>query len=44
MQAKVNQTLRVLPDDADPPIVGKVEVGADAVMWIALKGDRTCSS
>jgi hydrophobic/amphiphilic exporter-1 (mainly G- bacteria), HAE1 family len=41
VQAKVNQTLRVLPDDADPPIVGKIEVGANAVMWISLTGDRT---
>jgi HAE1 family hydrophobic/amphiphilic exporter-1 len=41
VQAKVNQTLRTLPEDADPPIVGKIEVGANAVMWITLIGDRT---
>lgn len=41
VQAKVNQTLRLLPDDADPPIVGKVEVGASAVLWLSLTGDRT---
>ncbi len=41
VQAKVNQVLRQLPDDADPPVVLKVEVGASAVMWLALQGDRT---
>jgi len=40
-QAKVNQVLRQLPDDADPPVVLKVEVGASPVMWLALQGDRT---
>ncbi len=41
VQAKVNQVLRQLPDDADPPVVLKVEFGASAVMWLALQGDRT---
>ena len=41
VQAKVNQVLRNLPDDVDPPVVAKVEVGADPVMWLALTGDRT---
>jgi len=41
VQAKVNQVLRQLPDDADPPVVLKVEVGASAVMWLALQGNRT---
>jgi HAE1 family hydrophobic/amphiphilic exporter-1 len=41
VQSKVNQVLRQLPDDADPPVVLKVEVGASAVMWLALQGDRT---
>jgi len=41
VQAKVNQVLRELPDDADPPVVAKVEAGASAIMWIALQGDRT---
>src|SRR3990167_5574148 len=30
-----------LPDDAGPPVVRKVEVGATAVIWAALHGDRT---
>jgi len=41
VQAKVNQVLRDLPNDADPPIVAKVEFGAIPIMWIALQGDRT---
>lgn len=41
VQAKVNQVLRQLPEDADPPVVAKVEVGASPIMWLALQGDRT---
>lgn len=41
VQAKVNQIVRQLPDDADPPVVAKVEVGASPIMWLALQGDRT---
>jgi hydrophobe/amphiphile efflux-1 (HAE1) family protein len=29
---------RVLPDDAEPPIVAKADTDAQAVMWIAVKG------
>lgn len=41
VQSKVNQILRRLPDDADPPVVAKVETGASPIMWLALRGDRT---
>lgn len=41
VQAKVNQVLRQLPNDADPPVVAKVEVGASPIMWLSLSGDRT---
>jgi len=41
VQAKVNQVLRDLPADADPPVVAKMEFGAIPIMWIALQGDRT---
>ena len=41
VQAKVNQVLRQLPDEADPPVVAKVEFGAQPIMWLALEGDRT---
>ena len=41
VQAKVNQVLRQLPKDADPPVVAKVETNAQPIMWLALRGDRT---
>ncbi len=41
MQAKVNQVLSQLPEDAEPPIVAKVEIGASPIMWLSLQGDRT---
>jgi HAE1 family hydrophobic/amphiphilic exporter-1 len=41
VQAKVNQVLRRLPDDADPPVVAKVETNSSPVYWMALQGDRT---
>ncbi|TSA49767.1 MAG: efflux RND transporter permease subunit, partial [Nitrosomonadales bacterium] len=41
VQSKVNQVLRRLPKDADPPVVAKVETGASPIMWMALRGDRT---
>ncbi len=41
VQAKVNQVLRRLPDDADPPVVAKVETNTSPIFWMALQGDRT---
>jgi HAE1 family hydrophobic/amphiphilic exporter-1 len=41
VQAKVNQTLRKLPKDADPPVVAKIEFGAMPIMWLTLSGDHT---
>jgi len=41
VQSKVNQVLRRLPDDADPPVVQKVQTNAQPIMWLALRGDRT---
>lgn len=41
VQSKVNQILRRLPTDVDPPIVQKVDTNASAVIWLALSGDRT---
>lgn len=41
VQAKVNQILRRLPRDADPPVVAKVETNSAPIMWMALSGDRT---
>lgn len=41
VQVKINQVLRLLPSEADPPVVAKVETGAQPIMWLALQGDRT---
>jgi hydrophobic/amphiphilic exporter-1 (mainly G- bacteria), HAE1 family len=41
VQAKVNQVLRRLPDEADPPVVAKVETNSSAIFQMALQGDRT---
>ncbi|BAV34252.1 acriflavin resistance protein [Sulfuricaulis limicola] len=41
VKAKVDAIVKRLPDDADPPVVRKVEIGATAVVWVALQGDRT---
>ena len=41
VQSKVNQVLPELPEEADPPVVAKVEAGAMPVMWLTLSGDRT---
>jgi HAE1 family hydrophobic/amphiphilic exporter-1 len=41
VQAKVSQIGRRLPNDADPPIVAKVETNSAPIFWMALQGDRT---
>jgi len=41
VQAKLNQVLRRLPKDTDPPVVAKVETNTQPIMWLALQGDRT---
>ena len=41
VQSKVNQIINKLPDDAETPIVAKLEFGASPIMWMALEGDRT---
>ncbi len=41
VQAKINQVLRKLPVEADPPVVGKVDSGAMPIMWLSLSGNRT---
>ncbi len=41
VQAKVNQVVRRLPTDTDPPVVQKVDTNASPVIWLALSGDRT---
>ena len=41
VQAKVNQVVRRLPKDADPPVVAKVESNTQPILQTALQGDRT---
>jgi HAE1 family hydrophobic/amphiphilic exporter-1 len=41
VQAKLNEILRKLPDDADPPVLAKLSTAGMPVMWLALQGDRT---
>ena len=40
VQAKVNQVINDLPNEAETPIVAKVDPNAIPVMWLVLKGDR----
>ncbi len=41
VQSKVNEVLRDLPEDADPPVIAKIEFGTTPIMWLSLQGDRT---
>ncbi len=36
----VERAQRLLPDDIESPIVRKLELGAQAIMWITLRGDE----
>ena len=40
VQAKVNQVINDLPNEAETPIVAKIDPNAIPVMWLVLKGDR----
>ncbi len=41
VQAKLNEVLQLLPTDAETPILKKVEVGSQPIMWLALQGNNT---
>jgi HAE1 family hydrophobic/amphiphilic exporter-1 len=41
VQSKVSQVLKKLPKDTDAPTILKVDSNAQAVIWVALTGDRT---
>jgi hydrophobic/amphiphilic exporter-1 (mainly G- bacteria), HAE1 family len=41
VQSKVSQVLKKLPKDTDAPTIQKVDSNAQAVIWLALTGDRT---
>lgn len=38
---RVNNVLRDLPDDTDPPVVAKVDNDSDAILTMALAGNRS---
>ena len=40
VQAKVNQIINDLPDEAETPIVAKIDPNAIPVLWLVLTGDR----
>lgn len=40
VQGKVNQIINDLPDEAEVPIVAKIDPNAIPVMWLVLRGDR----
>ncbi len=41
VQSKLNEVLRRLPTDIDPPILKKAETNTEPVLWLSLNGDRT---
>ena len=41
VQARLNEVLRRLPDEAETPVLKKIEAGSLPVMWLALRGDNT---
>jgi HAE1 family hydrophobic/amphiphilic exporter-1 len=40
VQSKVNQVINDLPEDAETPIVAKMDFNADPIVWLVLRGDR----
>lgn len=43
VQAKVNQVMNDLPREAQTPIVAKLDMNAEPIIWLVLKGDRALS-
>ena len=43
VQGKVNQIMNDLPEEAEIPIVAKVDPNASAVAWLVLRGNRSLS-
>ncbi len=41
VQAKLNEILQRLPDDAETPVLKKVEAGSQPILWLALQGENT---
>ena len=41
VNAKVSEIVQDLPEEAEAPVVDKVEMDAQPIMWLSLQGDRT---
>lgn len=41
VKAKVDEVLQRLPQDADPPVISKVETASAPILWLVLRGNRT---
>jgi len=41
VQSKINQAIQKLPREVETPIITKVSLDAQPIMWLVLKGDRT---
>src|SRR5690606_33776093 len=41
VQTRVSAAISNLPNDADAPIINKVEADAQPVIWLVVQGDRT---
>ncbi len=41
VQTRVSEQVGNLPDDAESPVINKVEADAQPVMWLVVQGDRT---
>jgi hydrophobic/amphiphilic exporter-1 (mainly G- bacteria), HAE1 family len=41
VQTKVSQQIGNLPEDAEAPVIDKVEADALPIMWLSVRGDRT---
>ncbi len=40
VQAKINQVVNDLPQEAEVPVVAKIDMNAEPVVWLVVKGDR----
>ena len=40
VQAKVNQVINDLPSEVETPVVAKLDMNAEPILWLVLKGDR----
>ncbi|MCB1704026.1 MAG: efflux RND transporter permease subunit [Halioglobus sp.] len=41
VQAKVNQVINDLPREVETPVVAKLDMNAEPLVWLVLKGDRS---